>query len=210
MKVLLVNGSPNKNGSTATSLQEAARTFAEEGIATETFWVGMKPMSGCLGCGKCTTASLCVFKDKVNEFLSIAADYDGFIFGSPVHWGGSSGHIKCFMDRAFLADYMGNGGRFFLKPAAILVCARRAGASAAIDQLNKYFALSQMPIISARYWNIVHGACASEVDQDLEGMQNTRYLARNMAYFLKCREAADKAGIALPRQEEVTYTNFIR
>ena len=144
------------------------------------------------------------------EFLDIAANYDGFIFGSPVHWGASSGQIKCFMDRAFFADFNGNGGRFALKPAAVVVCARRAGTTATIDQLNKYFALCQMPIISARYWNGVHGLNAEDVVHDLEGMQDMRFLARNMAYFLKCREAADKAGIPLPKQEEVTFTNFIR
>ena len=210
MKVLLVNGSPHQKGSTYTSLMEVSRTLEEEGIGTDLFWVGIKPLAGCLGCGKCAEKNQCVFKDRVNEFLDIAANYNGFIFGSPVHWGASSGQIKCFMDRAFFADFNGNGGRFALKPAAVVVCARRAGITATIDQLNKYFALCQMPIISARYWNGVHGLNAEDVVHDLEGMQDMRFLARNMAYFLKCREAADKAGIPLPKQEEVTFTNFIR
>lgn len=209
MKVLLINGSPHRNGCTYTALNEVAEILNAEGIATEMFWIGNRPLSGCIACKTCVKKHRCVFNDKVNEFLDIAAEFDGFIFGSPVHWGAASGALTSFMDRAFYADLCGGLNSFTLKPAAAVVSARRAGTTATWDQINKYFALMQMPIISSRYWNIVHGAKPEEVRQDLEGMQTMRFLARNMAYFLKCREAAIKAGVQPPQQEKVTFTNFI-
>ena len=140
----------------------------------------------------------------------IAGDYDGFVFGTPVHWGAAGGAITSFMDRAFYADLCGGGNRFLLKPAAAVVSARRAGTTATWDQINKYFALMQMPIISSRYWNIVHGAKPEEVKKDLEGMQTMRILGKNIAFFLHCKDLAIKAGLTLPEQEQVTFTNFIR
>ena len=151
-----------------------------------------------------------MFDDAVNEFLDIAGEYDGFVFGTPVHWGGASGAITSFMDRAFYADLCGGGERFLLKPAAAVISARRAGTTATWDQINKYFALMQMPIVSSRYWNIVHGASPDQVRKDLEGMQTMRILGKNMAFFLKCKEAGLAAGIPLPEREAVTFTNFIR
>ena len=153
---------------------------------------------------------VCVFHDKVNEFLDIAGNYDGFVFGTPVHWGGATGAITSFLDRAFYADLNGGGNRFLLKPAAAVMSARRAGTTATWDQLNKYFGLMQMPIVTSRYWNMVHGATPEQVQKDLEGIQTMRILGKNMAFFLKCKEAGLKAGVALPEQEAFTFTNFIR
>lgn len=210
MKVLLVNGSPHKEGCTYTALLEVAETLKKEGVGADIFWIGNKPLSGCIACKTCVEKHKCVFQDRVNEFLEIAGEYDGFVFGSPVHWGAAGGAITSFMDRAFYADLCGEGNRFLLKPAAAVVSARRAGTTATWDQLNKYFGLMQMPIVSSRYWNIVHGASPEQVKKDLEGMQCMRFLARNMAWLLKCKEAGVKAGIPLPEQEPVTFTNFIR
>lgn len=207
MKVLLVNGSPHKNGCTYTALCEVERTLKEEGIETEIFWVGAKPIGGCMGCGACGKLGKCVFDDVVNEFLEKAAEADGFIFGSPVHYAAASGAITSFMDRAFYS-----GKRVFVhKPASAVVSARRGGNTATYDQLNKYFGISEMPIISSKYWNMVHGNTPEEVMQDEEGLQTMRVLGRNMAYFLKCLECGRKNGIALPKQEnERKVTNFIR
>lgn len=210
MKVLLVNGSPHAKGCTFTALSEAAEALNHEGIDTEIFQVGTKPLAGCIACRGCAQTGHCVFDDKVNKFLEIAGNFDGFIFGSPVHFAAAAGAITSFMDRVFYTDL--NGGRqlFYLKPAACVVSARRAGTTATYDQLNKYFGLMQMPIISSQYWNMVHGATPEQVKQDLEGLQTMRTLGRNMAFFLKCKEAGIKAGIAFPEREEATFTNFIR
>ena len=205
MKVLLVNGSPHSKGCTYTALQEVAKTLNENGIETEFFQIGTKPLSGCIACGKCETTKRCIFTDRVNEFLDLAKDADGFIFGSPVHYASAGGSITSFMDRVFFAD----GSSFRLKPAAAVVSARRGGTTAAFDQLNKYFTISQMPVISSKYWNMVHGFTPEDVMKDLEGLQIMRVLGRNMAWFLKCKEAGRKAGIPMPEQEELIWTNFI-
>jgi multimeric flavodoxin WrbA len=210
MKVLLVNGSPNKNGCTYTALEEVAKTLNTEAIATEIFQVGTKPLSGCIACRKCQQLGHCVFSDRVNEFLDIAKDADGLIFGSPVHFASAAGTMTCFMDRVFYADLLSGKRSFYLKPAAAVISARRAGTTATFDQMNKYFTIAQMPVISSRYWNMVHGMTPEEVKQDLEGLQTMRVLGRNMAWFLKCKEAGIKAGIAFPQQEENIRTNFIR
>lgn len=209
MKVLLVNGSPHKNGCTHTALCEVGRALNRNEIDTDIFWIGVKSIAGCTGCYACDKKGKCVFNDTVNEFLDIAGDYDGFVFGTPVHWGGVCGGMTSFLDRAFYADLRGGGNRFLLKPVASVISARRAGTTATWDQINKYFALMQMPIISSRYWTIVHGAKPSEVERDIEGMQTMRILGKNMAYFLKCKDVATKMGISLPEQEQVEYTNFI-
>ena len=210
MKVLLVNGSPHKEGCTYTALTAVADSLAAEGIDTQMFWIGTRPLSGCIACKTCVEKKKCVFDDKVNEFLDMAGDFDSFVFGSPVHWGGATGAITSFLDRAFYADACGGGNRFLLKPAATVISARRAGTTATWDQLNKYFGLMQMPIITSRYWNMVHGTDPEEVKQDAEGMQVMRILGKNMAWFLKCKQAGLEAGIKLPEQETVTFTNFIR
>ena len=210
MKVLLVNGSPHKEGCTYTALAEVGNALNQSGIDTDVFWIGSKPLSGCIACKSCIQKNRCVFDDAVNDFLELAGDYDGFIFGTPVHWAGASGAITSFLDRVFYADLNGGGNRFLLKPAAVVMSARRAGTTATWDQVNKYFGLMQMPIITSRYWNMVHGAKPEDVKQDAEGLQTLRVLGRNMAWFLKCKEAGEKAGIQLPEQEPMTFTNFIR
>lgn len=210
MKVLLVNGSPHKQGCTYTALTEVAETLNKEGIETEIFWIGNKPLSGCIACKTCLEKKACVFDDKVNEFLDLTQDADGFIFGSPVHYASASGMITSFMDRVFYSDMQAGRQSFYLKPAAAVVSARRAGTTATFDQINKYFTISEMPIIASRYWNMVHGATPEDVKRDLEGLQIMRILGRNMAWFLKCKDAGIKAGVALPEREEIVLTNFIR
>ena len=210
MKVLLINGSPHSNGCTYTALEEIAKTLKNEGVNSEIFQIGTKPLAGCIACKVCAEKGQCVFNDKVNEFLAIAKNFDGFIFGSPVHYAVASGAITSFMDRVFYTNACSGKNLFYLKPAAAIVSARRAGTTAALDQLNKYFTISQMPIISSNYWNMIHGAKPEDVAQDLEGLQIMRTLAKNMAWFLKCKEAGEKAGVAVPIIEERVYTNFVR
>ena len=210
MKVLLVNGSPHEKGCTYTALMEVAGVLENEGIGAEVVWIGNKPLSGCIDCRACMERKKCIFDDKVNEVLAVAQSVDGFIFGTPVHYAAASGAMTSFMDRLFFADLLSGRQSFALKPAAAVVSARRAGTTATFDQLNKYFTISQMPIISSRYWNMVHGATPEDVRKDLEGLQTMRVLARNMAWFLKCKDAGLKAGVPVPVQEENIYTNFIR
>ena len=211
MKVLLVNGSSHKEGCTYTALTEVEKSLNKEGIETDIFWIGNKPISGCIACKACVKLKKCVFNnDKVNEFIEIAKDYDGFIFGTPVHWAAASGAITSFLDRVFYADSCGGRKSFYLKPAATVISARRAGTTATFDQINKYFGLLQMPIVTSQYWNMVHGAKPEEVKQDLEGMQIMRTLGKNMAFFLKCKEAGMKAGVKLLEVEPTVFTNFIR
>jgi len=206
MKVVLVNGSPHKTGCTYTALNEVAKTLDEEGIDTEFFWIGNQPISGCIACNGCHETGRCVIQDAVNQFKEVAATADGFVFGSPVHYAAASGNMTSFLDRVFYSD----SSIFYLKPAACVVSARRAGTTAAFDQLNKYPAISQMPIITSQYWNMVHGHNPADVLQDQEGLQTMRTLARNMAWFLKCKQAGQQAGVPLPQQEEWVGTNFIR
>lgn len=210
MKVLLLNGSPHERGCTHRALLEVGKSLEAEGIQTAFFWIGKEPIIGCQGCGGCAKAGKCVFSDGVNDFVAFAKEADGFVFGAPVHYAAAAGGITAFLDRAFYSASSAGAQVFRLKPAAAIVSARRAGTTAALDQLNKYFTISQMPIISSRYWNMVHGNTPAEVEQDLEGMQVMRFLGRNMAYFLKCIEAGRKAGVPLPREEGRIATNFIR
>lgn len=206
MKVLLVNGSPNEQGCTYTALREVAGALEQEGIQTEMFQIGKKPVSGCIACFKCREKGYCVIPDAVGDFVEKAKTADGFIFGSPVHFAAAGGAITSFMDRAFFSP---DRSLYALKPAAAVVSARRAGNTATFDQLNKYFTICQMPVISSIYWNMVHGWTPADVMRDLEGLQTMRVLGRNMAWFLKCKEAGAKAGIPLPEQEPRVFTNFI-
>lgn len=206
MKVILVNGSPKKNGCTYTALEEVAGALEKNGIETEIFWVGNKPLSGCLGCGACIKTGKCFMDDTVNEFVEKAKSADGFVFGSPVHYAGASGSITSFLDRAFY----GKSGIFQGKPGASVVSCRRGGASAAFDQLNKYFTISCMPIVSSQYWNQVHGNTPEEVRKDEEGLQTMRTLGTNMAWLLKCIESGKEKGIEFPEREPALKTNFIR
>lgn len=210
MDVLLVNGSPHEKGCTYTALMEIAHTLEKEGVGSTIFWLGNKPISGCIACHGCAAKKKCVIDDRVNDFLEIAGKFDGFIFGTPVHYAAASGALTSFMDRVFYADMNADARSFYLKPAAAIVSARRAGTTATYDQVNKYFGIMQMPIISSQYWNMVHGATPEEVKKDLEGLQTMRTLARNMAFFLKCKEAGIAAGVQPPQQESGIFTNFIR
>ena len=211
MKVLLVNGSPHEHGCTHAALAEAAKALNEAGVETEFFWIGKGAIRGCVACGGCENRGRCAFDDIVNEFIDRAPGADGFIFGSPVYYAGMNGSMVSFMDRAFFAGRRRREGNPFLfKPAAAVVSARRAGTSSALDQMNKYFLGGNMPVVPSRYWNMVHGNTPQEVAQDAEGLQTMRQLGRNMAWFLKLREAGEAAGIPLPEQEPRVATNFIR
>ncbi|MDR1953962.1 MAG: flavodoxin family protein [Clostridiales Family XIII bacterium] len=210
MKVLLVNGSPHKEGCTHAALSEVAKSLNKNGIDTEIFRIGTKPISGCVACLKCNELKKCVFDDVVNEFTEKAREADGFIFGSPVHYAGATGAITSFMDRAFYSGFRGGTGTFRLKPAACVVSARRAGTTATFDQLNKYFTISEMPIVSSRYWNMVHGANPDDVAKDEEGLLTCRVLGENMSYMLRCIEVAKKHGVTQPVPQTPVFTNFIR
>ena len=210
-KVLLINGSPHQKGCTYTALSEVASALNEEGIETSFYWIGNKPVGGCIGCFQCTSKKQCVFDDKVNEFTALAAGYGGFIFGSPVYYSGMNGNLMSFMDRVFFSASLQEPHPFRFKPAAAVVSARRAGTTSALDQMNKYFLHQQMPIATSRYWNMVHENTPEEVCKDEEGLQIMRYLGRNMAWLLRLKETGEKAGIALPKQEEIRKaTNFIK
>jgi multimeric flavodoxin WrbA len=208
IKVLLINGSPHEKGCTYTALSEVAKALDTAGIETEIFQVGKEPIRGCTACGYCKKgAERCVFDDDtVNTAILKAQQADGFIFGSPVHYAAASGAITSFLDRCFYA----NTKAFAYKPGAAILSCRRAGSTAAFDQLNKYFTIANMPVVSSQYWNMVHGTNPEEVLQDLEGMQIMRTLGKNMAWLLKSIEAGRKAGITLPEKETPQRTNFIR
>ena len=197
MKVLLVNGSPHKNGCTFTALSEIAKILNEETIGTEIYHIGNDAIAPCRACGACAKLKRCVIDDKVNEFISLAESFDGFIIGSPVHYAAAAGSIPIFLHRAFFAASRTGKKIFTHKPGASIVSARRAGTTATLDQINKYFSINQMPIITGRYWNMVHGSNPDEVIKDEEGMQNMRILARNMAWHLKCQEAGNDRAVSL-------------
>ncbi len=208
MKVMLINGSPHEKGCTYTALCEVAGELEKAGVEAEIFQVGQQPIRGCVGCGFCkkNKGNKCVFgNDPVNHALEKARETDGFVFGSPVHYAAASGMLTSFLDRFFYA-----GTVLKYKPGACVVSCRRGGAAAAFDQLNKYFTISSMPVVSSQYWNMVHGNTPEEVRRDLEGMQTMRTLGRNMAWLLKSIEAGKQAGISIPEAEEPQITNFIR
>ena len=206
MKVLLLNGSPHAEGCTYTALSEVAGALQANGIETEIFQIGKAPVSGCMACGACGKLGRCVIDDKVNEFVQKAREADGFVFGSPVYYASASGQITSFLDRAF---YSG-GSAFEGKPGAAVVSCRRAGSTASLDQLNKYFTICGMPVVSSQYWNMVHGNKPEEVMQDKEGMQIMRTLGNNMAWLLKCIDLGRKNGVSFPQKEPAQRTNFIR
>lgn len=207
MKVLLLNGSTRKNGCTFTALSEVAKTLNEENIQTEILQMGGGPVRDCIACGKCAGLGKCVFNDDiVNTLIEKAKAADGFVFGSPVYYAHPTGQIQAVLDRAFYAARY----CFEHKPAATVVSARRGGTTASFDVLNKYFSISQMPVVSSTYWNMVHGRTPEEVRQDSEGLQTMRNLARNMAYLLKCMESGKQHGITAPKAEKEYWTNFIR
>lgn len=207
MKVLLLNGSPHAKGCTFTALSEVANELETQGIQTEILQIGTQPVRGCIGCRRCRTTGHCIFDDDiVNLVIDKAAEADGFIVGSPVYYASANGALIALLDRIFYAG----SKNFVYKPAAAVVSARRAGTTASFDELNKYFTISQMPVVSSQYWNMVHGNTPDEVRQDLEGMQIMRTLGRNMAWLLRCIEAGKKANVSLPEAEPRVATNFIR
>lgn len=206
VKVILINGSPHEKGCTFTALNEAAQQLGKNGIETQMYWIGTDPISGCLACRACTKTGKCFINDKVNEFAGIAQNADGFIFGSPVYYAGASGQLKCFMDRLFFSA----SKHFHNKPAAAVVSCRRGGASTAFDNINKYFMINNMPVVTSRYWNQVHGSTPEDVPKDEEGLQTMRILADNMAWLLKSIDAGRNAGVTLPEREVPIRTNFIR
>ena len=206
MKVMLVNGSPHRHGCTDRALQEVARTLEENGVEAEIFWIGAKPVGGCIACGGCDRTGACVFDDAVNALAGKLAEADGLVFGSPVFYAGISGQLKCFMDRLFYSQ----GARLAGKPAAAVVSARRGGCATTFDDINRFFTINCMPVVSSQYWNQVHGNTPDEVRKDEEGLQTMRTLARNMAWLLKCMEAGRQAGVPQPEPEAPLRTNFIR
>lgn len=206
MNVLLINGSPHKHGCTFTALSEVAGQLNAQGIETTMFHIGTKPISGCIACKKCIETGICILKDDVvNDCIAALKKADGLVVGSPVYFAGPNASVCALLDRVF---YYKNAPYAF-KPAAAVVSCRRGGATASFDRLNKYFSISQMPIVSARYWNEVHGNTPDEVRQDAEGLQTMRDIGNNMAWLLKCIEAGKKT-VPMPVQEQKVGTNFIR
>ena len=207
MKVLLINGSPRAKGCTFTALSEVAKTLEEYGIETEIAQIGNQAIRGCIGCGGCAGKGRCVFDDDVtNELIEKMRQADGLVIGSPVYYSSPNGNLISMLDRLFYA-----GGDFLVhKPAAAVASARRAGTSATLDDLQKYFTIKQMPIVSSTYWNMVHGSCPEDVLKDEEGLQTMRNLGRNMAWLLKCIESGKNNSILPPVAESTSRTNFIR
>ena len=205
MKALLINGSPHANGCTATALDVVATELEKNGIEAEAAHVGNKSIRGCIACFKCKETGRCVFDDEVNRVAPLIEKADGLVIGSPVYYAGMAGTMTSFLDRLFFSTHFDKR----MKVGAAVVSARRAGTTATFDAMNKYFTISEMPIASSRYWNMVHGYSREDVMQDAEGVQCMRILARNMAFLIRAI-AAEKEKNGLPVQEEITFTNFIR
>lgn len=209
LKVLLVNGSPHKEGCVFTALTEIATTLKDEGVDSTLFWVGNQSVAGCIGCGACVGKRRCFRNDRINEFVEMMDDYDGFVFGTPVHYAAASGAMTSFLDRVFFIDEF-NGDHFAGKPAAAIATCRRSGGTAALDQMNKYMTDCNMPVVPSQYWNVVHGNTPDEIRRDTEGLQTMHVLARNMTWLLKCIALGREHGIGFPAHEQHTMTNFIR
>ena len=205
VKVLLINGSPRARGNTAIALAEMAKVFESEGIDTETLHVGNKDIRGCIACMQCRQKGRCVFDDLVNEAAPKFEAADGIVVGSPVYYAGPNATVQAFMDRLF---YSTRFDKTMKVGAAAVVC-RRGGASATFDRLNKYFTISGMPVVSSQYWNSVHGGAPGEAEQDAEGLQTMRTLARNMAFLIKSI-ALGREQFGLPQKEDHVFTNFVR
>ena len=206
MKVLLINGSPRKDGCTFTALREVAGALEKSGIETNIVHMGSKPIAGCIACRKCLNTGYCVLtNDPVNEFIDLLKQSDGLVVGSPVYFASPNGALLSLLDRMFYYK----SEPYALKPAAAVVSCRRAGTTASLDVLNKYFSYSSMPIVSSVYWNMVHGNTPDEVRQDKEGLQIMRMLGKNMAWLLQSIEAG-KNSVPVPERESKERTNFIR
>ncbi len=203
MKVLLINGSCNKNGCTFRALTEVTKVLNRENIETEIIQTGQDAIKDCIGCRGCAkNENKCVFdNDIVNEIIEKAKTSDGFVFGSPVYYAHPSGRLLSVLDRVFFA-----GGKFLAyKPGAAVVSARRAGTTASLDIINKYFTINKMPIVSSNYWNMVHGSKPEDVEKDLEGLQIMRHIGYNMVWILNAIKKVE-----LPNREEKITTNFIK
>lgn len=206
MKVLLINGSPKANGNTAFALSQMEEVFRDHGVETETIQVGSRDIRGCIGCGSCYKTGKCVFDDLVNETAAKLDSFDGIVVGSPVYYASPNGTLLSFLDRLF---YSTGKVDKRMKVGASVVVARRGGCTAAMDVLNKYFSISEMPIASSTYWNQIHGGKPGDAEQDAEGVRTMRNLAKNMV-FLMSAIAAQKEATGLPEPEKKVFTNFIR
>ena len=205
MKVLLINGSPRARGNTALALGEMEKIFALEGVETEIIHVGNKPVRGCVACGGCGKKGACVFDDIVNETAPKFEAADGLVVASPVYYASANATLIAFLDRLF---YSTRFDKTMKVGASVVVC-RRGGASATFDELNKYFTICGMPVVSSQYWNSLHGSAPGEAEADEEGLQTVRTLARNMAFLMKSI-ALGKEEYGLPEAEQGPFTNFIR
>lgn len=205
MKVILINGSPHADGSTNRALVEVARELNKEGIETEIVQVGHLAIRGCIACGSCYQTGKCVFEDVVNEVAKKFEKADGLVVGSPVYYASPNGTLISFLDRLFYSTHFNK----MMKVGASVVSCRRGGNTASFDVLNKYFTISNMPIASSRYWNMVHGNRKEETEQDLEGLLTMRTLGRNMAFLIKSIKLG-KEEMSLPEKEPFVGTNFIR
>ena len=205
MKVIILNGSPRKDGNTTIALNEVAKTLNENGIETEEIRVGNKAVRGCMACNACTKLGKCVFDDVVNEIAEKFKEADGLIVGTPVYYGSANATLVATLDRLFYSTPFDKT----MKVGASVVICRRGGATATFDELNKYFTISNMPVVPSQYWNSVHGREIGQAEQDLEGLQTMRTLARNMAFLIKSI-ALGKEKYGLPEKEERVSTHFIR
>lgn len=205
MNVLMINGSPRGNGNTAVALREMKQVFAQAGVEVTELNVGSKAIRGCIACGKCGELGKCVFDDAVNEAAPLLAKADGVVVASPVYYASANGNLISFLDRLFYSNHCD----LTMKVGASVVCARRGGCSATFDELNKYFTISGMPLASSQYWNSIHGRLPGEAEQDEEGKQTMRTLARNMVFLMKSI-ALGKEAYGLPEKEQRVATHFIR
>ncbi len=204
MKVLMLNGSPNINGCVMTALKEVEKSLNEEGIETEIITVGNKDIRGCIACNSCVKTGKCIFNDIVVEIASKFESSDGIIIGTPVYYAGSNGNLISLLDRLFYSSHFDKT----MKAGAAVISSRRAGSTSAFDEINKYFTISNMPIVSSNYWNEVHGSKKEDVLKDKEGLQTMRNLGKNMAFLIKSI-ALGKEKYSLPKNEEKIVTSFV-
>ena len=205
MKVLMINGSPHAEGNTSIALHEMQKIFEAEGVETTMLHIGNKAIRGCADCGYCSSHGKCVFDDMVNEAAPLFEEADGLVVGTPVYYGSPNATLVGFLDRLFFSTPFEKR----MKVGAGIVCARRGGNTASFDMLNKYFTISQMPVASSRYWNLIHGTAPGEAAGDAEGLQTMRILAQNMTFLMRSI-ALGKEKYGLPEKEEGVFTNFIR
>ena len=205
MKVLCINGSPHiKNGCVYRALEEMVKVFEKEGVEAEIVTVGNLPIRGCIACGSCYKTGKCVFDDEVNEVAKKFEEADGLVIGSPVYYASANGTLISFLDRLFYSTHFDKR----MKVGASVVSCRRGGNTATFDELNKYFTITQMPIASSQYWNMVHGFTRADVEKDLEGLQTMRTLAKNMVFLMKSIELGKKE-YGLPEKEIHQSTSFM-